>query len=274
MANHEINQRATSSSGKFWLGMVLSVSILAVLLGLGFWQIARLHWKMALMAELDAAKQSAPIKFSTFDDRVKLTKNTQQMIQVGQKLTVIGTALSEKTIFLGNQFMGDQAGFSVLVPYQLASGKDDTAAPYLILVNHGFIAWPKNGNYHPQSVYKPVPDSSAPQEISGWLAKPSRPGYFTPKPKMAESLWYSADLADMAARLALPAATETEFYLVELPNQHKDAANVTDPGKPRPQNLPELQNPHLHYALTWFGLALIWSIFCGIFWRRRFLAVR
>ena len=130
----------------------------------------------------------------------------------------------------------------------------------------------KNGNYNPNLIYHPpvaVADSDAdakPQEISGWIVPAARPGWFTPAAKPDQSLWYVADISDIAAKIAELKKIEQEFLVSITPETALAAKKSVNVTVPQPQTWSDIPNPHLGYALTWFGLAGIWLGFCAIFW--------
>ena len=72
-------------------------------------------------------------------------------------------------------------------------------------------------------------------------------GFFTPKPDLAKSVWYSPDVPSIAAAEHLKLVTDT---LIE--------ADAT----PNPGGWPEggqtkvtIRNESMQYAITWFGMA-------------------
>lgn len=285
-----------SSRRRMASGLVLSLFIFLVLLGLGSWQVYRLQAKLELIAERDAMMQSPPITIATPADLAHMQRDGEGKLRAAQPVKLIGRVLPGYAFFLGNKFAGEASGFDVLVPVilepeklepvQLKPGQlkpeklnaatlgDDgeNAASHVILVDMGFIAWPKTGNYNPMSLYRPPADQTAPRAWEGWVVLPNPPGRFTPMAKPSQYLWYSADLSDMAAKNPELKTLNREFLLKLRPGAGNESGNETgdgamaakpeDAATPRPQNLPELKNPHLGYAVTWFGLAVIWGLFC------------
>ncbi|MCX8505563.1 MAG: SURF1 family protein [Alphaproteobacteria bacterium] len=251
---------------------MLSFLILVILLGLGSWQIARLEWKLNLIAERAAMLGATPIEISQKSDLLSLRRDKAGQYTAWQPVRLKGHFLANKTVFLGNKFVGETSGFDVLVPFQLIDGAANKLAPTLILVDQGFIAWSKNGNYNPKRIYHPpVTEATAdaeikPQEISGWIVPAAQPGWFTPAAKPDQSLWYVADLSDVAAKIPELKSLQQEFLVGLAPEAANDSKKTVDANRPHPQALMEIPNPHLGYALTWFGLAAIWLGFCAVFW--------
>ncbi|MCO4848200.1 MAG: SURF1 family protein, partial [Yoonia sp.] len=88
-----------------------------------------------------------------------------------------------------------------------------------------------------------------PTDVVGNLIWPDDMNSSTPVPDLPKNIWFGRDLAVMADALdALP------LMVV--------AAQMTQPD-PRTTLLPvdtsTIKNDHLAYAVTWFGLALVWA---------------
>ncbi len=97
---------------------------------------------------------------------------------------------------------------------------------------------------------------SEPLHLVGVLRWPEVPGLFTPGADPAHNLWFARDLAAIAASKGVSVAP---FYLeLESP---EPPGGLPLAGK----LMPNLPNNHLQYAITWFGLALV---FAGayVFW--------
>ena len=117
-----MEQTAPMKKPRIWLGLVLSFLILAILLGLGSWQIARLDWKRALIAERAAMLGAAAIEISQKSDLLSLRRDQAGHYAAWQPVRLKGHFLSDRAVFLGNKFVGETSGFDVLVPFQLIDG--------------------------------------------------------------------------------------------------------------------------------------------------------
>ena len=92
----------------------------------------------------------------------------------------------------------------------------------------------------------PAMSKARPHVVGVWRA-PDAPGLFTPAPDLAHRIWYARDLAGIAAAdhvsLAAPVVIEAD-------------ATPNPGGWPKGgQTVVDFRNDHLHYAITWFGLA-------------------
>jgi surfeit locus 1 family protein len=207
---------------------VATLAALAVLLGLGTWQIQRLHWKEGLIAERAAqlAAPPAPLLATAADWRGWDFR----------KVSARGTFRHDLEQRFGAFTLDDQFGQHVLTPLVRADGP-------AILVDRGFVPADRAA-----VETRREGEVAGAVEVAG-IARyrgADRPGWFTPANEPAERIWYWYDLP------ALTQATGLELLPVVV------EADAT----PNPGGLPvggqtrtELPNNHLQYALTWYGLA-------------------
>jgi surfeit locus 1 family protein len=211
---------------------------LAVLLGLGPWQLDRLAWKRDLIALRDAqlAAPAAPLPADAADWRSWDFR----------PVVVHGEFRHDLEQLFGVAAIDGQVGHHVLTPLVRSDG---TA----VLVDRG---WVPADRAHPAA--RREGQVAGPLKVSG-IARyrgSDRPSWFTPDNGPDQSLWYWYDLPALEAALGLellPVAMEAD-------------------ASPNPGGLPiggqtrtELPNNHLQYAITWYGLAaglfVIWISF-------------
>ncbi|MCX8502327.1 MAG: hypothetical protein ORO03_11690, partial [Alphaproteobacteria bacterium] len=153
------------------------------------------------------------------------------------------------------QFDGEQSGIHILQAFRL---QGEPSA--LIWVDRGFIANSPSG----EIAAVPVLSAGISEAVTGWfLPKPKR-GRFTPANQPENNLWFSPDFAGFCQSLVPASSCESEHYLLAMAEVSPDTGLPT-----KIQNrLPELVNNHLHYAITWFSLALILAVVFGLMvWR-------
>ncbi len=221
--------------------LATAVGIL-ILIGLGVWQIQRLHWKESLLAHV-AALQAAPAQplavvlaraHSGFD--VDYTR-------VEAVCPDVETAPYLKLYAVKDGY----AGWRIIAACRL------TAEPYRsILVDRGFVLQnqtPSGG----QPIVGP---------IVGILRKGDAPSFVTPHNDPASNLWYWRDIPAMAGALGV-AAPAPSFLMLEQP--------APPPGGPQIAPLPsDIPNNHLQYAITWFGLAVaLAGVYLASLWPKR-----
>lgn len=219
----------------FWLSLFL------VLVALGTWQIQRLHWKEGLIARLEATVTGPP------SDLPGAQAALDRMEFRHVKFT--GTFLNDDELFRHAIAADGRAGFYVVTPFRLANGD-------IVLVNRGFV---------PQDRRDPATRAAGQiagtTSVTGLLRLPEpAASWFTPANEPDKNLWFTTDLAAMAAARHLDHVMP--FYV--------DADAVPLPGgyPVGGQTTPKLPNNHLQYALTWYGLAAVCLIYYALIIRR------
>ncbi|HEX4179757.1 MAG TPA: SURF1 family cytochrome oxidase biogenesis protein [Caulobacteraceae bacterium] len=231
----------------FPIGLTFAAAIgLAILIGLGVWQVQRLHWKEGLLARIHALRAAPAVALGPVLARAKAGEDVDYT-RVSANCPDIETAPFVKLWSVP----GEGAGFRIITACRL------TGAPYTsILVDRGFMLQ--------DDAAKLVPGQGArlAGPITGVLRRGDRPNAFTPPNQLAQNLWYSRDIPAMARFLGV-AAPAPVFLMLESPAPKGFG--------PAPAPLPaEIPNNHLQYAVTWFGLAAaLAGVYLASLWRRR-----
>ena len=207
------------------LPAALALAAIALFLALGIWQVQRLSWKRALIAQVDARLAAAPVPapgpaaWRGIGDRDAYTRVVVQ----GHYLTGQDTytqALTEAG-----------AGYWLLTPLATTGG-------WIVLVNRGFVPTAARGQI------APLPD---PTRVSGLLRVAEPDGGFLRANDPAADRWHSRDVAAIAEKRGL---ARTAPYFID--------ADAGGSGWPRGgMTVVRFRNSHLVYALTWFGLAAL-----------------
>ncbi|MGA8757017.1 MAG: SURF1 family protein [Stellaceae bacterium] len=226
---------------QFW-PTVFAVPIVLLCLGLGAWQIQRLHWKEGLIAERVAAVAAPAIPVPQ-DDAVAPGMEFR-------RVTDNGVFLNDEEIFLGATSEGGVNGYHILTPLREADGR-------IVFVNRGFIPAELRDRAKRQAS---EPTGSV--RIEGLLRLPpnGRPNWFLPDNRPDLNYWFWVDLPAMAAADKLDHVAP--FYI--------DADATPNPGGwPRGGvTRLALPNNHLQYAITWFSLAVAMIVIYVVFHRR------
>ncbi|WP_164747036.1 SURF1 family protein, partial [Mesorhizobium sp. M1A.F.Ca.IN.020.03.1.1] len=106
------------------LGLVL----FAILLGLGTWQVQRLHWKEGLIDTIDKRTHAAPLPLTDVEKEFAATHDVEYT-----PVTVTGTFLHQGERHFFATWEGD-TGFNVYTPLRLDDGR-------FVLVNRGFVPY-------------------------------------------------------------------------------------------------------------------------------------
>jgi surfeit locus 1 family protein len=218
---------------------------LALLVGLGVWQVKRLHWKEDLLARI-AALQSAPPR-----------PLGQILGRLGQGVDIDFTRVQldcpgvERSPYIRLYAVRDgEAGFRIITACAL------TGQPYAsLLVDRGFI------RQDAVAAWRPETGAPLSRPIVGVLRRGDKKTFVTPPNQPAQRLFYYRDIPAMAQVLGVRDAAPT-FLMLERP--------APAAGGPVPAPVPaDIPNRHLEYAVTWFGLAAaLLGVYLATLWRR------
>jgi surfeit locus 1 family protein len=221
------------------LGAALAVLVcLAILIGLGVWQLQRLKWKEGLLTHI-AALQSAP------------ARPLGEVLKGGGDLNFTRVSFDCPDLLSGprGKVYGVQDG--EIAYRQMAACPAPGGASVLVDVG-----------YEDCAPTKPAEPFSGP--LIGILRKPDARTFVTPPDQPAARLWYWRDLPSIAK--ALGAAPPLPLF-VALEHGPQPASGCRLARAPIPANLP---NRHFEYALTWFGLAAsLIGVYAAMLLRRR-----
>lgn len=214
----------------FW-PLLAALPVLAVLLGLGHWQMQRLAWKEAMLARLAAAGAAPP---------APLTASAEPYTRI----LVRGRFDHGREALLGATVRDGRMGATLVTPLLR-----DGAPPLLVL--RGWV--PLEGR---EALARPEGEVA----VTGYIRPAETAEWVAAKDNVPARHFYTFAPAAIAAGLGLP--PPLPFGLVAL--------GAPGPGLPQPATtLPQPDNPHLGYALTWYGLALTLVGVVAVFtWRR------
>lgn len=234
-----------------WVGVTLCALLaFALLVGLGLWQLARLHWKEDLLARMHARISAPVVELPAASQWASWQADEYDYLHV--RVSGIFEHAKEVRIFASAGHVGRdiaQPGYLIITPLRLDDG-------HVLLVNRGFVPLALElPSSRPQSLI------AGRQTLTGLLRAPEPRNLFTPADEPQKRLWFTRDPASIATALGL--AQATPFSL--------DADKGADPAA-----LPaggatviSIPNNHFAYAWTWFGLAGTLVGVYGAFMRRR-----
>ena len=210
--------------------LIVGLAGLGVLVSLGVWQVQRLAWKQALLAEIESRISADPVALP------------QQVSEDADKYLPVAISgqmePGEIHVLVSVKHVGP--GYRIIQPF---STEDQT-----ILVDRGFV---------PTSAKQAV-RQNGPMDVIGNLHWPDEIDSYTPEPDIDSNIWFARDVPGLAAAFGV-----APVLLI--------ARSETDPEiTPLPVDTAGIPNDHLQYAITWFGLALVWAAMIGYFlWRNR-----
>lgn len=199
--------------------------------GLGTWQLQRLAWKNDIIAEM-AQKEQMPI----------LGTLPQSLDGLEYRhVALTGTFAYDKALHLIGRQQGADVGYFMLTPFTL----DDDGR--VILVNRGFA--PPGKEAKPQGL----------QTVHGIIRPARAKRFFAPENMPQKNVWFYEDF-DAISQATMLAITP---LIVE----------ATGEAKPNEYPIPGdgkivLRNDHLHYAITWFLLAVIGLVMFAVYHRK------
>jgi surfeit locus 1 family protein len=226
-------------AGLIWPTLAALVG-LAVLIGLGTWQMERKRWKEDLIAKIAARVHADPVPIPT--EGRSAGKDLEYL-----RVATRGRFRHDKERYLYAPTSGG-LGWHVYTPLELDPQR-------IVWINRG---WVPDARKAPEA--RAEGQVLGDVEVRGLVRLQMRPGWFAAQNDPARNLWYWPDIAAMTAST--------------FPDGQQKAAG----GPPRPDWLPlvieadakpeppgglprggvtrlELPNRHLEYALTWYGLA-------------------
>lgn len=209
---------------------MLLLAAAGLFVGLGFWQVQRLHWKHALIARVEARVYAEPVALPP-----ALSPGLSYLrVRVAGVYQGRATALVRAATELGT-------GYWTMTPLWLDDGR-------ILWVNRGFV---------PAGTARATAAAATPPGrvvVTGLLRADEPGGTLLQANRPDADRWYSRDLATLAAARRIgPVA------VMFLDAQVERAGAVATPG-PRPvPGLTQVHFPdnHLGYALTWFAMALL-----------------
>jgi surfeit locus 1 family protein len=157
--------------GRLLVPAIVSLLFAALGIGLGVWQVQRLHWKLALLAQIDAA-EAAPA--------IPLAADPLPYQKVAARARPIAGAVAR----YGFTTQDDRPGAQLLYAEQ-----PDSGAPLLVMAG-----------WAPDGVLPPPPAGL----LQGYVRLPARPGLFSPADDPAQRRFFTLDPAAIGRALGLP----------------------------------------------------------------------
>ncbi|HKS84418.1 MAG TPA: SURF1 family protein [Pseudolabrys sp.] len=216
---------------------VFALAGIAILCGLGVWQLDRKVWKENLIATLNARLSSEPGDLPPRSSWSALRQSSEEFRRV--KFPAEFLDGEEALVYTaGSPLRPDVKGpgYWVFAPARLAGGS-------IVVVNKGFVPMDRK---NPATRTEGATHGTV--DVVGVVRWPEVRGSFTPDDDVKDNVWYLRDSNAIAA--AKKWATAAPFYI--------DQESPVPPGDlPKPGKLEvSLPDNHLQYAITWFGLAL------------------
>jgi surfeit locus 1 family protein len=229
-----LSQSPTRRQSPFVLGLWVFLLLLltALLVGLGTWQVKRLHWKLDLIARVDQRVHAAPQPAPGPAEWASINADGYEYRHVQLTGTLLND--SEAQVYASTDL---GPGYWVLTPLKAADGT-------ITFVNRGFVPTEKRD---PKARAAGEPSGSV--TVTGLLRMNEPKGTLLRSNAPDADRWYSRDVEAIAAKRGLGVVAP---YFV-------DADATANPGGLPVGGLTQVvfPNSHLVYAITWYCLALM-----------------
>lgn len=219
-----------------WIAAALGVAAIGGLLSLGIWQVKRLAWKEALIAQVATRLAAPPIPAPGAGRWAAIGPN-----DVYTRVSITGRLLNDReTLVQASTDLGP--GYWVMTPLVTDRG-------FTLLINRGFVPPAQRDPATRTGTPGDGPGANPVVTITGLLRLSEPHGAFLHANRPDTGWWYSRDVAAIAARRGVSGPVAPYFV---------DADARSGPGWPRGGlTVIHFPNNHLQYALTWFAMAAL-----------------
>ncbi|MET0248634.1 MAG: SURF1 family protein [Sphingobium sp.] len=214
-----MNPRRRRSAAFLVVGTLTALALFAGLTALGLWQVQRIHWKHALVAQIESRVGAAPVpapKMANEGDAYR-------------RVIAQGRFLHDRAVLV-QASTARGAGYWVMTPL--------AADGFTLLVNRGFVPPEQKARYDRlQGVVR----------VTGLIRMSEPGGGFLRANDAAQSRWYSRDVAAIAQAQRLKGLIAPYFIDAEGSGGYSfPIGGLT---------VLTFSDNHLGYAITWFVLA-------------------
>jgi surfeit locus 1 family protein len=220
----------------FW-PTVTTLPLIVIMIGLSIWQVQRLHWKEALIAERTERTTSAPIPLPAAGaDLTDLEF---------RRVALTGSYDHAHEFYLAARSQKGNVGYWIVTPFK-------TDQNQILLVNRGWVP-----------VERKYPDArkdgqiAGETQLDGIIRLPQVKAFFQPDNEPQKNVWFYLAPAEMVAASSI--AARTDLYLDAGPEPVPGGFPIGG------QTRIDLPNDHLQYAITWgllaIGLAVIYVLY-------------
>jgi surfeit locus 1 family protein len=211
-----------------------AIAGLAVLAGLGSWQLERKHWKEGLLAKIAARVQAEPVPLGRAEELARGGGDIEY-----RHVSATGRFRHDKERYL---YAPVPAGLAwhVYTPLEIAPGR-------VVWINRGSVP---DASKDPAA--RAAGQATAETEVRGLVRIPPAKALFAPENNIGGNLWYWPDIAAMTTSAFAPGSAAALPFFVEADAQPLPSGGLPKGGVTRIA----LPNRHLEYAVTWFGIGL------------------
>lgn len=211
---------------------LIAIPVLAVLVGLGTWQVQRLAWKTELIERIEARTEAAPVPLpAAIDDPA-----AWDYVPV----TVTGAFLHDREMFLGPRTLVEggvtRTGAHLLTPLRREDGTT-------VLVDRGWVPPDRQ-----DAATRPGSQPQGVVTVEGLARLPGGRATLQPDNRPDDRFWFWYDLTAMADA----AGVDAVLPVIVQAGPAENPGGYPVGGR----TVLQITNNHLGYAVTWYGLAL------------------
>lgn len=238
---------------------------LAILLSLGFWQLARSTEKNLMLDGLTRAITANPINLDGRDLReieahqAGFSNEGRVSIAELTRVSISGVFLPDSSVPVRVTLPATKGGltsgigFFWMTPLRTSGGA-------IVFINRGFVS--AGGTFSAPEIATP----SGPVTITGLMRKPERRGRFTPADIPERREFFIRDIIILAQAARLPPDNAAAFFI----DAERAGSDARPPvGVDAREMIQRIPNNHLQYAVTWFAFAATLVGVFGFFARAR-----
>jgi len=235
--------------------IVICILAIAVLAGLGVWQVQRMQWKARVIEQSVAALTAEPVTINDIYAGIEYGYDVDRL-----RIRLNGSYRHDLERFVYTPTKRG-IGYRVLTPFV-----DDTG--FLVFVDRGWI--PENLKDAKSRKQARQPENRI--TITGITrVHPVSLTWFLADPDLTNNVWYWYNPQSMALSLPGGVGQTADGQLPLISPVFVQLEPEGEPGQGRwPKISPineDIQNNHLVYAITWFSMAIIILVMLILFLR-------
>ncbi len=234
---------------RVWPVLIAAALGLALLIGLGTWQLQRRAWKEGLIAQITARTTQTPVDLSEAEQRWTAGEDIEYL-----RVGVTGRYIEGRDNYYFTTGPGGP-GYQVYAPFRSEAGRT-------LLVNRGYIP----AAIVPKDADATLPRPAGDVTLTGLVRASEEPGLFggEPPPEGRNGPWLFRSLSGMSSVARIRDVVSPKLMVPFFLDLERDTANPDAYPRGGTTRL-TLPNRHLEYALTWYGLAATLAVVTGFF---------
>jgi surfeit locus 1 family protein len=219
---------------------------LALLIGLGVWQLQRLEWKEGLIAKIEARVHAPPV---TLKEAVASARAGEDISYLRVKTEGRFDHSKERFVYAVTD---EGVGWHVITPLATPDGE-------VVLIDRGIVP-----DALKDPATRPQGEIEGTATVTGLARQPESQGRFTPDNEPEHNRWFWRDLGGLTRSMFPGSEPEVAPLIVEA--EPSDVPGGWPRGGATRLDIP---NDHLQYAITWFLLAFCLVIIYAVYVRSR-----